>query len=270
MPHLTVANRGELPVLLLDGEEIRGAKQNRVLNTSILVAPMSKCTIPVSCTEQGRWNYTSKHFEDSGVLMARSIRFHKQASVSQSVRESHGYASNQGEVWREVAELHQDLGTSSKTGAMRDAYESKKAELDDYVEAFSGLKGQSGIAVFLEGQLVGVDFISYVPAMDDLLPKLIGSYAMDALRVRTVTQKGPASREAVTQFLGHIGRCTLESHPSPGLGWDARLEGKDLQGAALIASESVIHLSAFAKLGKTNVQGRMSSFSHRRNFGRPF
>src|SRR5512139_403742 len=35
VPELKVVNKGDLPVLLLDGEELAGAKQNRVLNTTI-------------------------------------------------------------------------------------------------------------------------------------------------------------------------------------------------------------------------------------------
>lgn len=54
VPELKVENRGEKPVLLLDGEELAGAKQNRVLNTSILVPAKSQLVIPVSCTEAGR------------------------------------------------------------------------------------------------------------------------------------------------------------------------------------------------------------------------
>lgn len=37
VPELKVRNSGDKPVLLLDGEEVSGAKQNRVLNTTILI-----------------------------------------------------------------------------------------------------------------------------------------------------------------------------------------------------------------------------------------
>ena len=54
VPALKVINNADVSVLLLDGEELAGAKQNRVLNTSILVKKKSGLVIPVSCTEAGK------------------------------------------------------------------------------------------------------------------------------------------------------------------------------------------------------------------------
>jgi hypothetical protein len=70
VPELKVVNRADLPVLLLAGEEVAGAKQNRVLNTTILLMEHSETIIPVSCTEQGRWDYVSEAFAESGHLMS--------------------------------------------------------------------------------------------------------------------------------------------------------------------------------------------------------
>ena len=39
VPKLMVENSGHLPILLMDGEELVGIKQNRVLNTSVMVPP---------------------------------------------------------------------------------------------------------------------------------------------------------------------------------------------------------------------------------------
>ena len=62
VPFLTVANGADRPLLLLDGEELIGAKQNRILNTTVLVAARTEATIPVSCVEQGRWGYHGRQF----------------------------------------------------------------------------------------------------------------------------------------------------------------------------------------------------------------
>ncbi|HME96267.1 MAG TPA: DUF6569 family protein [Methylomirabilota bacterium] len=59
---LKVANDADQPLLLLDGEELIGAKQNRILNTTVLVAAHTEVTIPVSCVEQGRWGYRDRRF----------------------------------------------------------------------------------------------------------------------------------------------------------------------------------------------------------------
>lgn len=48
VPELAFENAGAAPVLLVDGEELRGARQNRILNISILVGPGRKLVIPVS------------------------------------------------------------------------------------------------------------------------------------------------------------------------------------------------------------------------------
>lgn len=50
---MTVFVMPPLPtVLILDGEEILGAKQNRMVNATILIAAHTKVKVPVSCVER--------------------------------------------------------------------------------------------------------------------------------------------------------------------------------------------------------------------------
>jgi len=56
-------------ILILDGEELVGAKQNRVVNTTLLIAAASSTVIPVSCVEQGRWDYDSPDFRSELRMM---------------------------------------------------------------------------------------------------------------------------------------------------------------------------------------------------------
>ncbi len=55
VPELTVHNTGALPLLLLEGETLVGAKQNRTLDASVLVPAGAAADIAVSCVEAGRW-----------------------------------------------------------------------------------------------------------------------------------------------------------------------------------------------------------------------
>ena len=59
VPELVVRNPTDQDVLLYDGEELPGAKQNRILNVTVLAAAGAKTLIPVSCVEEGRWHRRS-------------------------------------------------------------------------------------------------------------------------------------------------------------------------------------------------------------------
>src|SRR5205814_4157715 len=49
-------------VLLYEGEELVGAKQNRILDQTILVGAKAALKIPAECVERGRWSHHTQHF----------------------------------------------------------------------------------------------------------------------------------------------------------------------------------------------------------------
>ncbi len=72
VPELRVINKSGKMVLILDGEELVGAKQNRIVNTTILIPAMETVVIPVSCVEEGRWSYDTEQFHSEERIMALS------------------------------------------------------------------------------------------------------------------------------------------------------------------------------------------------------
>ena len=89
VPELLATSTADRPVLLLDGEELVGAKQNRILNTTVLLPPKSKIRIPVSCVEQGRWRHVSPDFKTGPVSPSR-MRARKSRDVHSSLRARDG------------------------------------------------------------------------------------------------------------------------------------------------------------------------------------
>jgi hypothetical protein len=69
-----VQNGAKRPVLILDGEELVGPKQNRIVNLTILVAAASTLEIPVTCVEAGRWGYRTRTFSRAGRAHYASAR----------------------------------------------------------------------------------------------------------------------------------------------------------------------------------------------------
>ena len=100
VPTLRVVNKGDRAVFLLDREELLGAKQNRILNTSVLIAAGQTITIPVSCVEQGRWAYRSRAFTSAHRSLYASVRRKKAAQVHESLRMSRGHTADQGRSGR--------------------------------------------------------------------------------------------------------------------------------------------------------------------------
>ncbi len=62
VPELLFVNEADERVLLVDGEELVGARQNRILNVTLLVGGRQKEVIPISCVEQARWAWKLRHF----------------------------------------------------------------------------------------------------------------------------------------------------------------------------------------------------------------
>ncbi len=84
VPELKLISKSGTPVLILEGEEVMGAKQNRIIVTTILVAEKGEVIIPVNCTERGRWSYNSPKFRDSGNISS----FHLKREMKESVTDS--------------------------------------------------------------------------------------------------------------------------------------------------------------------------------------
>ena len=70
-------NQADKHALLLDGIELRGCKQNRMVNTTILATAGEKTTVDVSCVEAGRWQHQGETFSHSGRTVGATLRNRK-------------------------------------------------------------------------------------------------------------------------------------------------------------------------------------------------
>jgi hypothetical protein len=249
VPELKFVNSGSLPVFLLDGEELIGAKQNRVINISILVAAAKTLVIPVSCVEAGRWSHRSRHFASAPRAHYAEGRARKMAQVSASLRATGQRRSDQSAVWRDISEKSARFSVSSETSAMSDIFEKEAGQLEDCVASFQVLEGQSGTVFAIGGDVVGLELFDSAETLRKLFPKLLRSYGLDALdRARSK----PSGKEAsctpakAGAFLEKVASAKAEEFPAIGEGRDIRLSGPSLTGAALSAADRIVHLTAFS------------------------
>ena len=248
VPELKFVNSGKLRVFLLDGEELVGAKQNRVLNLSILVPAGKTVIIPVSCVEAGRWSHRSRQFAAAPRVHYARGRAMKVAQVSACMHATGQRLSNQAEVWNDIREKSASFGVASKTSAMSDIYEQESTRLEDYAGSFSVLDGQVGALFAISGRIAGLDLFDSPETFRKLFPKLLRSYGLDALdraRWEKPEKKVSCTPKEARAFLARVANARTEEFPAVGEGIDLRIGGKDLSGAALSADGRIIHLSAF-------------------------
>lgn len=262
VPHLHVVNDGDSMVLLLDGEELAGAKQNRVLNTTVLVAAHQSLTIPVSCTESGRWRHDTRTAYESQNVMERRIRARKNLAVSESLDLDRSFASDQGEIWNRIEDLSIAAGVCSETSAMSDIYKSQQASLDEVLQAFPTVPGQVGFLAVIDGEAAGLDLVSRAPAYARLHDKLVRSYVMAGLvREKEDRAGAESSVDAVIglaqAFVERVVRSEANPFKSVGCGDDYRLRGDRITGSALVLDQTVVH-AAFFHLGDEDGDEEMS------------
>jgi hypothetical protein len=268
VPELQFLNEGDLSVLLLDGEELVGAKQNRVLNLSILAPAHKEIKIPVSCVEQGRWSHSSNGFHMEDRVMFSRGRSTKAASVSRSMASGGSRRSDQSEVWGNISAKSARFEVASPTGSMSDIYEDQKQSIDEFVGAFNSVECQVGAIFGIDGAVGGIDLFDAPDTFAKLMPKLVRSYALDAIEIKAKEKKETTETE-IQRFIEILSDTQSQEFPAVGLGKDLRLESEMISGGALVYEGRVIHLGAFPlttenSAGRSPRRSRMMRSSQRR------
>src|SRR6266478_9254280 len=267
VPELRLENNADLPVLLVDGEELVGAKQNRVLNLTILAPAKHTTVIPVSCVEAGRWGMECSDLHVANHVMYSLGRGERVTHVTASMRSNGTRKSDQGAVWRNIAAKATRLMASSPTGAMSAIYERHASSVEEFSRAFTWREGQCGVAFAIGGRILGLEIFDHPEVMRRFFQKLVRSYALDALDAAPAAN-GSASFEAVSALVTQIGGAQSFTEQALGIGKDVRFSGREVSGAALWAHERFVHICAFAKNGSDTPSfwTRITRPSQRRTF----
>src|SRR6185295_19783325 len=226
--------------------------------------------IPVSCVEAGRWTLQSEEFRTSPRAQYASGRAMKLRDVSISMsggdsnpdrtlpsrpsRQANGTGqrmSDQSAVWSDIDRKMRRMNASSATGAMSDIYEQHAVAVEEYVRGFQCEENQVGAAFLIDGLVIGLDLFDAPLSFEKLFPKLIRSYALDAIdhaigSTRPFPDRSRAL-ESLPDFLSSVVSAPYESFKAVGAGRDLRFSNGQVCGAALYARGRIVHLAAFAR-----------------------
>jgi len=255
---VSIFNHSKLPVLILDGEMLIGAKQNRVANASYLIPPEQKLIIKVSCMEHGRWQSGRNQFRESGSIMLPEIRASKNRGVHKNLKRRRSFQSDQQEIWDDIKEKITLYDVSSVSDDLSDFSKHFNHDKDEYMSHFRLENGQKAILVLINQGFVGFDYISNDTVFADLYPALIESYVLQAISEIKVESekisriKCNGFQDAVEKLIvPMLEKSTINNFPSIGMGDDCRIEYDGFNGSALIYEREVIHMNMLAIAGKT-------------------
>jgi len=243
VPELRVVNDGARPVLIIDGEELVGAKQNRIVNLTVLVPQLATITLPVTCVEAGRWSHVSREFMSAERAYHASGRRSKLGQVSMSMRAHNVAMADQSAVWSEIAEKSARLGAFSATRAAAAMYEQRRKPLDEMIATLQPLEHQVGAVFIIRGMVAGMDVFDSPPTWRRTMPTLLRSYGLDALD--TAIGGDGFAKPDPQRFLATVSDATCTVYQAVGEGRDLRFEGGGLIGAALESRMGVVHAVAF-------------------------
>ena len=243
---LGLVNNSKRPLLLLAGEIVTGGKQDRVIGKDRIVpAESDPVDLSVFCVEPGRWVASSEHFGASEAMYGHTAGgpVHGAATAPMammaqpSVRGKAMAEKDQAQVWAEVRKQQSaetvevaaaapavatELAQTSSYAKVMENEEVKK-QVDavakpieqNYQSLIHQLRDRNavGVVVAVNGRIIWADVFASTNLLEKYWPKLVRSYASEAVVTRAKDVEVNASRAQA--FLEDMeGRKeTIESEP---------------------------------------------------------
>jgi hypothetical protein len=242
---ILVSHHGKGFLLLLDGEQVIGAKQDRIFNASFLIAPGSEVVVPVSCVERGRWGLRSddpgRDFGSSETTFVGSARGKKLRRVARNAVTHGGWDADQHTVWTDVQGYLTSSGVRSRTSAFSDAYQANIRRTLSAVSYLEPCERQVGLAVVRNNRLVGLDIVAAPSLYLRIWKKLARGALAEVDPSRTVVQR-PA--EVVRRVCMAWKQAQLREQVAPGCGTTLHGMGETVAFGALRHEGKILHLMA--------------------------
>lgn len=245
VPTIKVLNKSDFDALILDGLELRGAKQNRMVNLTIIAGKHAETEIPVACVEAGRWSHRSRGFASAKRTVGGKLRARKASMLADHFARHQRAGVDQGRVWNEVDHYLHAAHAASPTSAFEAAFDGHADEVEDSIRELERLEAH-GAVVAVNGEIVSLDLFDSVETFKKVWPALLRGHGLDA-----VLEAGNGAivinLAAVSSWLGHVCyEATATRYEVPGVGEYHVVRGAGLAGGIAVHGDTVVHAALFS------------------------
>lgn len=237
---IMVKNDAVTPLILIDGEEILGANQNRIVNSTLLIGSKTSQPISVSCTEHGRWAYKSE-FQQSEYIANFNTRRAKETATR-----NHG--NFQKAVWDSIECLETDNSFKSPTSAMSESYDNLKNSHNEFLKAFEIVEGQCGVLVIQNGEIKGFEIFYNPQIYREYHEKILRSYLIDN---KIKTTQFTINMDEIESVIHDAAISPFDKKDSEGMEVKFEFENDYGLGTLYTYDDEIIHWSYFKKAEET-------------------
>jgi hypothetical protein len=212
---LLLTNNSEKDILIVNGEDFRGAMENTVVDVTMLVAANSTVNIP--------FDGMSTHYSISSL---RGRLFH---SVNDSRKGT--YDSDKHNVGSNVDSILKSLNISSKISAQ--------------MEHFHLMPGQMGLLGVIGNWFISLEFFGKHHTFSNIFgrlllrPLIFRSLIIDAIAQSNKYTVGEASIEC---FLADLEKVKIKRCKATGKGEHLIIQDRNYSGLALSVNSEIVHL----------------------------
>lgn len=243
--NLMVLNTSPHFVFFMDGDVLVGAKQNRVLNTSVLLEPHSKTNITVSCVEQGRWRHKSDKFSKPDFIAPAMLRKQKNINVNKNLKSGKSYYASQSDVWESVNHYESRYEMRSETSDLSELMETKMADFDNFIKYFDCHTDANGLAMFSGDKVVSVEIFNRTNVYAEYFHKLIRATAIEIFymnKEESKMQKDDAV-EILNIEIDKLENTKYNDFPGLAAGTERRYDSEEFSCHILNYQDKQIHFS---------------------------
>ena len=229
---LVVENASTRPLVALEGDLLKGGWQDRMIATSILLAPRERRVVEAVCVEHGRWSGGSGH-DFRGERGSASVR-HGNVSMRDSLTTGE---DAQHEVWRRIGRYEAELGATESSSMLDHLQRSTGAPL-------TRIAGQSGVIIGIGGRVIGGEIFGSPAGLRARWRGILDAATLDARLGPPI----PTPSALARRFARQLATVPLEDGGDAGLARQVRSSREDLRISGIaIATEldRIIHLAAF-------------------------
>jgi len=266
---LEVINKSDKQILIPFGMTVHGGKQDRTIWEPIFLPvggkqhvfksnpgrtgnpgrTNKKYVIPAKCVEQSRWRYTKgKNFKSSNIRIHPNVAFE---AISKA---------GQGAVWEEIQSHRVEMNYAMNVAPTQSYLQMTRISernTEKIVKNFTNIENQCGIAVFINGEFIGIEFYANPDAWKYMSEDIFKAFAIEALRFKNK----PAEKSSIEyhdKFLSVLQKinCNFSTREAIGVGNVIEFNTTDnkWRGIALVHNGTIIQFYFVSKRGGSKVQ----------------